>query len=679
MNSSAERMTRWAHRLLNVAVPLLLLAWGMYSFPLALFGPDRSKIPGDLGDSRFINYILEHFHQYAIGNEKSYWDAPFMYPYTNVTALSENLLGTAPIYSVFRFGGFNRESAYQLWILALFSLNYIGCFIALRLWSKHTVLSACGAYIFAFGIYNIGQLDHMQVFPKFMVPFAMYFFWRALDQRRAIHLALAALSVVYQFYCGIYLGFMVLYCMLFMFAAHVIFYRRSWFVKSSFRWRGVSTIAAIAVVSAELLYPLLHPYMLVSNTLGMRHFEDIIATIPHVPSYFFTHPAASSWHILSEHSKFAFPEWWSHFLFMGAVPWAAILALPVVLLSKRVASDEKRRIAWLSLVLLLSIVFCVNMSGHTLYKFIFDLPGFSALRAIDRIINVEAVLFIALFVLVFRSIPVNTRSALLLGPMLAGLVVLDQRVDTNELKRYDKYDAQELVKKVEREMVMEHDTTYKVIAYTPILSATEDELVHTRTIETELTAMLAAQHLHLPIVNAYTGSYPGNYISFFDHMDQKTLDDWCAFNHTTSEHIQCINNVGQGVLGTDLIQLKAANDRFVCADIVHENMAVADRDKAALWETFVRIHLADGHYALLAHNGNFLCAEILSHQEVSATGQQLGDFGMFWMEPASDGRVAFKAHNGRYLSLDTSSSRLFATAESVGVNERFQVIDAPPR
>ena len=53
---------------------------------MAMFG-DMSRIPGDLGDARFNNYILEHFHRFLTGQEPSLWDLPSMYPYRNVLAL----------------------------------------------------------------------------------------------------------------------------------------------------------------------------------------------------------------------------------------------------------------------------------------------------------------------------------------------------------------------------------------------------------------------------------------------------------------------------------------------------------------------------------------------------------------------------------------------------------------
>src|ERR1700739_3337747 len=116
----------------SLLLPLVLLLAGLYFVPLKILDKDFSKIPGDLGDARFNNYILEHGYKYLTGKTDKYWDAPFMYPYKNVIALSDNLLGTVPVYSFFRMIGYDRETSFQWWFLALFALNFICCFWALN-------------------------------------------------------------------------------------------------------------------------------------------------------------------------------------------------------------------------------------------------------------------------------------------------------------------------------------------------------------------------------------------------------------------------------------------------------------------------------------------------------------------------------------------------------------------
>jgi hypothetical protein len=58
---------------------LLLVCFGIgfYNFPLSLVKTNFSYMPGDLGDARFINFVLEHGYQYLIGNQPSFYDATF--------------------------------------------------------------------------------------------------------------------------------------------------------------------------------------------------------------------------------------------------------------------------------------------------------------------------------------------------------------------------------------------------------------------------------------------------------------------------------------------------------------------------------------------------------------------------------------------------------------------------
>ena len=512
-----------------------------------------------------------------------------------------------------------------------------------------------------------------------MVPLALLFFWRLLGSGAGKYFLLSVLAVVYQFYCGIYLGFMLLYVLMFVFIAYALVRRGAWFRQWSFGRPRIFTFVGIFLLGALLLYPLMSPYLQVATAIGARHFEDVVNTIPQPTSYFFAHPAASSWVDLSRHGRDSILDYWNHYLFMGALPWVAVILVPFALFSKRTVIEDKRPIMVLLLALLLGIGFCLNLGGHTLYKAIFQLPGFSAMRAMDRIINVEAMLLVLLFVLVFRAIGHRPGYAMIASFLLPLMVVLDNKVnaEVNELKRYDKYAAQELVKKVELDIAQQRDTNFSAIAYMPALCVTEKELMHGRTIEVQITAMLAAQHLRIPIVNAYSGSYPGNFISFFDHMDRMTLEAWCAFNNATASEVQPINNVGQAIIGVDTVCMQASNGKFV--SIQKDGAARADRTEPLLWETFLRIRLADGRYAMLAHTGSFLCAELLEKNRVGATAERLGDFGMFTVEELPDDHAALKAFNGLYVSVTTDQLGLAAVADSVGTNEKFRIVREMPK
>ena len=384
-------------KIIQLLVPVVLLGLGLYFVPIKIMGTDFSKVPGDFGDARFNNYILEHGHQYLTGKVSKYWDAPFLYPYPNAIAFSDNLLGTLPIYSAFRLLGKDRETAFQFWLLVLFALNFICCFWALNKWSANSMLSAVGAYVFAFSIFNIGLLNHAQNFPRFIIPLVFYWLWKYLSQKEVKYFLFASLGLVFQFYCGIYLGFFLLYSLLFLFLSYFIVYRDWKFFNQFKNKKTILYHLGILLLSGGLLALLMQPYMEVSRKFGMRNFEDAIGTIPTLQSYFFTGKFSVMWGVLSDHGV-KLPTFWNHFLFVGILPWIGILLVPIVLLWKRTQSPQKKLIAFFSLGFFLSFIFCLNINGFTLYKYIFDLPGFSAMRSINRVINTEVLFFVLIFV-----------------------------------------------------------------------------------------------------------------------------------------------------------------------------------------------------------------------------------------------------------------------------------------
>lgn len=661
----------------GMALAVALFLIGIWSVPLALFGPDRALIPGDLGDARFNNYILEHFHRFITGRTGAYWDAPFMYPWKNVIALSDNLLGTAPFYSAFRLFGFSREGAFQLWLASLFALNYWCCLIALRKWAGNLVLAACAAYIFAFGIYNIGQINNIQVLPRFMAPLTFLFLWSHLRSGSWKWLLLAILAVVYQFYCGIYIGFILVYALFFLFVGHLIAYRKPSYLRYFRNWRFTAGLCVFVAIGLLLLLPMMLHYFAVPPDLGTRKFSDILASVPRPTSYFFTHPAALSWRSLSHIGVDAFPQWWNHFHFIGSAPWAAVLVVPFLLISKRVSARDRNVLVAIGSALVLSTVFCLNIAGFSPYKLVFMLPGFSVLRAVDRFINVQVLFFLVLSVAVLRPLFMRRRVAWALSFLLPVLVVQDNRWDVAQIKRFDKLESQRMVADVERRMTREmvDNGRYEAIAYEPIfrVGGAFDEQ-HFEVITRQINAMLAAQALGTPTVNAYSGGYPGNYIQFFDNMDHRSLKSWCEFNGIGTEHIQELNGLAVAVVARDTVRIIAANGRYWCADESRENKVLANRDKAEGWETFLRLHLADERMAFLAFNSYFLCAELEQNKQLSATGKDLGDFGLFTMQPLDSGMVAIKAFNGRYVVLDPDSQQLLAAGDSIVPNARFKLL-----
>ena len=163
--------------------------------------------PGDLGDARFNMYVLEHGHRWLMRLDQSFWSAPFFYPAQNVIAYSDNHLGSFLFYSLFRILGASRETAFQLWAITIFSLNYFVTYAVVRRQKFSPFGAITCAYLFTFSMIMAAQIGHIQLAPRFMVPVAFWTTARFLETGKAneLHMLLAACAC--QVYLGIYIGY----------------------------------------------------------------------------------------------------------------------------------------------------------------------------------------------------------------------------------------------------------------------------------------------------------------------------------------------------------------------------------------------------------------------------------------------------------------------------------------
>ena len=200
-----------SYQLIYKLSPLVAFVFGIWYFCIRLLGYQLEYIPGDLGDSRFINYLLEHGYQWLKGDVDSFWDGGFMYPFKNAIALSDNMIGTLPIYSIWRVLGFSNETAYQLWWMSICSLNYWISYIVFKKWFSRADIAVVLAWIFAFTLFNLGQLNYMQMIIRFAVPLAFYAAYKLVNTPSLKYLTLYSFAIIFQFYCVIYTGFYLFY------------------------------------------------------------------------------------------------------------------------------------------------------------------------------------------------------------------------------------------------------------------------------------------------------------------------------------------------------------------------------------------------------------------------------------------------------------------------------------
>ena len=89
--------------------------------------------------------------------DASFWNADFFYPFPLTIAFSDNFLGNAFVYALFRAVGFAREDAFRLWYVAGFVVNFAAADYALVRFRYSRFAAALGAFLFTFGLPIMAQ------------------------------------------------------------------------------------------------------------------------------------------------------------------------------------------------------------------------------------------------------------------------------------------------------------------------------------------------------------------------------------------------------------------------------------------------------------------------------------------------------------------------------------------
>ncbi|MFM7015428.1 MAG: hypothetical protein ACKOX3_03775 [Bacteroidota bacterium] len=645
---------------LSTLLPFVMLLVGLWLFPLDIVQRDLSVMPGDKGDSRFNNYILEHGYNFLSGKVKNYWDAPFMYPAKNAIAYSDNLLGTVPLYALFRVMHCDRETSFQLWFIALFVLNFVCCYWALKKWSDSTVLSSVGAYIFAFSIFILTHINHAQVFPRFMIPLILYWFWNWLKNKKLTSFYYLATAIVFQFYCGIYLGFFIIYILLFTTVGYFIIYRDKTFFTWLIQFKNGGKHLLTVFLAVLILLPMFIPYIEISNRFGYRDFDEVRSYIPTFRAYYSAIPESAIWRSLSWHIRDQGGNWWELFLFPGLIAYLGILLFPFVYKK----ATNKKELLFLLLSLFLLMVFTMNFNGFTFYKMFFNLPGFGSMRSINRIINAEIILFVLLLVAVLKVVENSRWKNLLL--LLPILVVIDNTTSYWE-RQYKKEEVQHREKDT-KERIQKYVTGNKAIAYQHYNFMGQEPFDH-------LDVMIACQDLNVPCVNAYTGLYPQHYKGFFNGEGLDSLTVWLSANNKSLGDVVVVSEEHASFLHRNYVKIKCANGKYLKIDKEHGDKLMAIGNTSSDGELFEYSLLDDSTTVLRASTGKFACAEFYDNGLLVANRDGAGDWERFMLTKKSDGNILIKTFTNHYLSLEAAGT--LRSVDELPTNQSVFTFETP--
>ena len=489
------------------------LSAGIIFILLPVTGYQLTHFPGDLGDARFNVYLLEHAHKYLTFQIDSFWDAPFMYPQEKIITYSDNFLGTAPFFSVFRLLGFDRLTSFQLWFILMGILSYSCCYFFLKDLFKNRYAAVLGSMVFAFSIALHSQLTHAQTFTRFPVPLA---FWMCLLFYRGLkpgYFFLAVLFVVYQLYCGLYLGLMLLLPVSIIMLLIVIM-----------RWKTIKnklqdaywlrTMTWSVVINIFLLFPMIMPYIQRALETGYYNYDYVAHSVPTIKSFFYSKPGSLIWGLLDTTGE-KITNSYDHQLFPGAVAMICLLVWGLYIINKLIRKKgfttfPEKMILLLFLTACITFMFFVRIKTGSLFYFLYHIPGFGSLRSLVRIINIELLFFAIAVGFVFHYLLLKIpKRSIIVFISFAGILIIDNYVKADYAYRTEKKIAQKRVEPIMKKM--------KTISRDALASYEPAKIDNS--IWCQLDAMLAAQSLNLKVVNGYSSTSAPGFGDFWFTMD----------------------------------------------------------------------------------------------------------------------------------------------------------------
>jgi hypothetical protein len=496
------------NRALLTHAPLLTLGLLMAFHPTLL---SRFRLlQTDVGDSRLVNFILEHGYQWFLSqftsHPRSLWDQPFFFPATNVGAYSEILVGSGPIYWVFKAVGFAADTSLQLWMLSVVALDYVSMALFLRgcLGFRHAG-AALGGFLFAFGSPRITQVGHQQLLPQFFTVFAFYGLYRFFRPGRMTAqqgLALFAVAFAAQFWAGFYLGWFLFFALLLLALWTVIVPRyRTAMVHRLVESRKAVTITAAAI--AVLLLPMAIPYFRALRELGPRPLywqEGLI----HPQSWLYLGP--QSWLYGWLQRCPIFQDLSAENEQRIGIGWST-LALAGFGLHAFSRSRGWPRIVLLSGVTMIAVM-TQYPGGLTPWPSLARvLPAGSAVRALPRVI------LLLLIPLSIGLAEVVERVKLSAIAVIVCVVVVAEQAQTTSA--YDKLSVRSDVAAIASQV--KNCAAFYYVAACPGQRDSGPPIV-----KVQVDAMTAALETGVPTVNGYSGNFP---IGWWELVDARVFDE----------------------------------------------------------------------------------------------------------------------------------------------------------
>ena len=486
---------------LEVVAPALACVAGLWLLFYPMLGSGFALMQSDLGDTRHLNYVLEHGYRWLAGDphHQALWSPPVFFPQKETLAYSESLVGLQLVYAPWRALAFAPDTSMQLMMLLSSVLNFVVVYVLLRREIGTSMVGACfGAFLFAFGSMRGAQTGHQHLLPHFFTALAVLAALRVsrtleddTRKRQAIlWLAVFFFSIVGQIYAGLYLGWFLCFALLIGICWALAF--RQWRAKL---WQLLRlhwpVLLTLAVLSALALSPLVIPYRKAASDVGFRSYAEVTTMLPRLQSWFYLGRFNLTYGWLHSFPAFnRLPLFWEHEVGLGLITTTIVL---IGLWHGR----RDPRVLFFALVAGTVVLLITFFPGRlTLWRVVYVLvPGAKAMRGMTRIallLLIPASIGAALFVdRMLKGTPRLARGAV---AVVITLCLLEQ---ARSQLSYDKAASRRRIDEVARLVPSGCRTFYYSVLQGPQVF-----------IYDQLEAMWASMNLGIPTVNGYSSNYP---------------------------------------------------------------------------------------------------------------------------------------------------------------------------
>lgn len=518
------------------AVGLLYQFWPVFRSGLAL-------VPGDLGDARFIQALLEHWFQVVKGNA-AWRDPPFFHPAPGVLGYSDGLFFYAIPYILLRLARLGPVTAYFATLCVIFAIGYASALWFLRrIVGLGAGIAIVAALTWVFS--NIAQLKgmHVNLYAVGFVPIALGLGWRfvaALAEGRGFNRAGVALAIFIPLllYTSYYMGWFAVFLLLLWggaFGLQQLACRRQQardFIARA--WTARTGLAALGVVFALALVPFFMTYVPVYRTQTGRLWVEVVTLLPTIADFVNVGTTNVVWGGLGEAIARSGREIGNE-LVLGFPPGLIVVFLFVLALyTARMARACRTKdadfttvdtaITCFALLVPLCWLAMLRVGDSSLWAVIYSLvPGASAVRAVFRLQMILHLVMLALIGLALERAWRTPGRRPLVWAVLALLVV--EQLNFGRVVYDARADA------VRAAAIGAPPAACRFFAIAP--GGTPPQRDHPTVLQ--IDAMEVARRFRIPTINGYSSLIPPHWSDAlwtpYRPGYAAALDDWLRRHH----------------------------------------------------------------------------------------------------------------------------------------------------